>query len=350
MTKLIRILAVLAVIQAILAIVLLAGGSGLQGPAPGKTLLAFSPDSVDKITLLGKDKARVVLQRRDGHWQTEDGFPADKYKVDRLLKKLAGLKAGLPVSTSESALTRFQLDDDGYQRKILLDSGGKTIASLTLGSGAGARKTHARAGDSHQVFSIALGTWDTPVKVDDWRDKTVLQIKKDSIEKLTADGFEVQRQKAEEKDDLTLWTASDLPEGKIINQKAINELVTRLGTLRFDKRLGNEAKPEYGLDKPALAFTVTADSKALTYRFGKHKDNSDYILKRSDRDDYFSIPGYTVDSLKQKVGKSAWLMDKPKAEKTSSEDKASSEPDANPPAAKPADPESSSPPTKADQP
>ena len=325
MTKTIRILAALAIVQAILAAVLLTSGNRLAGPAPGHPLLTFDPAGIDKIVIEDSHKARVVLQRHNGAWQTEDGFPADKYKAERLLKKLAGLKAGLPVSTSKDALGRFQLTDDDFQRRITLYSGSDTRGVLLLGNGAGARKTHARSGDSNQVVAIALGTYDTPVKTDDWRDKTVLQLKKDSIEKIAADGLTLTRKRDDKaaSDNLALWTADPLPEGKVVNLKAIDQLVARLSSLRFDQWLGREAKPEYGLDHPILEFDVTANGKTRHYAIGQRKEkdkkDGDYILKVSDRDDYFTLPGYTVDSLKQKIGKDAWLMDKP-AEPETTED------------------------------
>ena len=326
MKKAIRILAVLAVAQILLAALALSKHHGLSGPPPGKPLLSFDRAQIDQISLQGPGKAQpVVLTRKDGQWRTADGFPADSHKIERLLEKLSSLKAGLPVSTSAAALTRFKLDEAGFERKIELSAAGKPVATLLLGNGAGARKTHARRADSNQVVAVALGAYDLPLKTSDWQDKTLLQLNKDDIAGLRIGDLAVSRDESApaDADGLIAWkTDTSLPPGKILNQKAINEAVNALTTLRFSEVLDDKAA-NAALDNPVLSLEVTRKQGKRRYQLGKHKDQ--WVLKVSDRKERFKLPGYAATSLKEKCQRSHWLMDAPKPAETSKPENAAAD-------------------------
>ncbi len=317
MSKTLKILAALAAAQLILVAMLWMRGGELGGPAPGVALLAFEPDAIDHIVIADGDQ-QVTLERKDGAWRTGDGFPADRHKIQRLLDKLAALKAALPVATSKDALARFKLTDDDFERKIALGSSGNDIATLYLGNGAGARKTHARRGDDSRVFPIALGAYDAPAKTDDWQDKTLLQLKKADIQRLEADGLTLTRDDTAKSgpEQLSIWKSEQpLPTGKIVNQKTVNALLGKLASLRFEQVLGKENLPEYHLDKPDFTLSVGHKNGQRVYRFGKRDKLDLWVLKVSDREEYFQLPGYSVDPIKENIGENAWLMDKPQEQR-----------------------------------
>ena len=70
--------------------------------------------------------------------------------------------------------------------------------------------------------------------------------------------------------------------------------------------LGTEAKPEYGLDKPALTLSVTRKGgEKLEYRLGPTGKEGYAVLKSSARPEYFRVPGYTADALIKAAGTGA---------------------------------------------
>jgi len=336
MSKTIRLLAALALIQILLSVLAMTTRTTVSGPPPGKPLLSFERSAIDRITLEAHEngetaRKKIVLERHNGQWQTSNGFPADAHKIDRLLDKLAKLEAGLPVATSEAALERFRLDEQGFERRITLASHDQPAATFLLGSGAGARRAYARRGGDNAVVTVALGPYDLPVKPADWPDKTVLQLKKEAVQALTLGDLTVTRGN-EQPDGPTTWTTdARLEEGKTLNHKAIDEAVAALGTLRFEKVLGTENKPEYGLDQPALAFQVKTRDATLSWRLGKGKAGR--VLHVSNRKEYFKLADYTADSLMQKFSEKQWIMDEPHdAETNVSNDPSAREQTTEPPA------------------
>jgi len=315
MNKTIRILAVIAVAQLILTVTIWSGDSGLKGQGDKSTLLGFNKTEIDHI-FIKDDENEVSLNKKEGKWQTANAFPADQIKVDALLSTLENLKVGLPVTTSSSALQRFKVDDNDYERYVQLQTDSNTVAELYLGTGAGARQTHARNGEQETIYTVAIGSYDAPSKIEDWQDKNILHLDDKSVKAIELMGLKLLRDNAADKGSaLTLWKSEILPDNKLVNQAAINDSLQTLLSLRFDKVLGTEIKPEYGLEKPLLELKLVHKEGARHYKFGKLNDANDYVLKVSDRDEYFKITSYIGKPVIEKMTNDIWLMDKPETAK-----------------------------------
>ncbi|WP_456387846.1 DUF4340 domain-containing protein [Desulfolithobacter sp.] len=301
MKRPITLLAAVAILQVFLIAVTWMSDAGLREQITRTALLDFDPGQIDQITLTdGTDM--VVLEKKEGVWQTGDGFPADRTKVGNLLDRLAGLKTGMPVATSREALTRFRVDADDFERHLTLAANDKTVAELFVGTGAGARRSHVRAGDSEVVHAVALGSYDLPVSPESWYDKTILELDPDTITALRLGEIALTRSKNDD-DQMSAWTLSPADDTRKINQDAVNQAVTRIGALRLATILGRKQKAAYGLDAPVLEITVTTPDLERTYRFGRITDSDDYALSVSDRDEFFKIASYDatpiLDALKE---------------------------------------------------
>jgi hypothetical protein len=267
---------------------------------------------VDTLLIKDDEQKQIQLSKKDGQWQTPDGFPADQNKVTQLIDKLNGLKTALPVATSESAVKRFKVDEKDFIRHVTLQKGDQTLASLYVGNGAGARQSYVRSAKETAIYGLAIGRYDFPTTADSWQDKAVLQTDKDEITAVNLAELKLERDnQSTSSDSMIVWKTQSLPEGKVINQKAVNDALSPLSSLRFDKVLG---KQSYGLEKPGLSFSLTLKKGKRDYMFGKMKDQANYVLKVSDRTEYFQLPEYTVKPLIEKMDRNKWLMDIPKQE------------------------------------
>ncbi len=305
MTKTTRILAILAVVQVVIAAVLfMSSGNNLTASTQRAQLFEFENASVDKLVIKSKDES-VELVKGDGDdalWTTADDFPANQGKITGLLDKLKELKTSFPVATSESAYERFKLADDDFERHITLEQDGKALGSLYLGSGAGARRTHARYGDDPAVYALNIGAYDAPGELGEWLDKGVLQLKADALKTVTLGEVEVEKVDG-------VWKVNKLPAGKLLDQKAIDDCLSPLLSLRFDKLLGKEAKLDYGLEEPELALKLTHTDGEREFQIGKFKDGDHYVLKTSDRPEYLQLAAYAVKPLLEKLKTESWFID-----------------------------------------
>jgi hypothetical protein len=319
--KTISLLGALLVAQLLLAFGLSFAGPRLSGRAADKPLLSLGGGQVDRITIEGPDKAKVVLAKVGGAWQLPDqaGFPADTTRTETLLKTLEGLKEGMPVATTSDALARFKVADHRFERRVSLASGGQTLATLYFGTSPSMREIHARRAGQGDVHSVAFATYQVPAKAGDWEDKTVLQVPKKDIEAIDVVGLHISRlpppssplpsaaakvATASAANPTTPeaaqpeWQAGGLAKGQALNPEAADRLADLLAELRIGSVLGKDANPGYGMDKPVLDVTlIERGGRKVEYLLGKAKDGKSYTLKASTRDEYFGMPTYTAEPL-----------------------------------------------------
>lgn len=302
MKRAIQILAALLVLQVLLALALNHNASSLAASAVNTSLLAADSGNPDRLTIEGADNAKVALAKVNGVWQLPDeyNYPADNAKVTQLVDKLKGIKLGAAVATTAGALDRFKVAEKNFERRITLANGNKTT-TLYFGTSQSAREVHARRDDQKDVFAVDFSTYDVSAKTEDWEDKTVLHVPKDEIEGIEAAGLQLKQIAAVKNDKETAkptWQADGLKPGENIKNDAVDKLADSLANLSIDSVLGRDAKPDYGLDKPALKLTlVRKGGQRIDYQLGKMADGKAYALKTSARNEYFRLATYMAQPL-----------------------------------------------------
>lgn len=278
---------------------LLAGVLNLTGEEYGvfqaeEKLLSFDRQAVSGLRIEdGTDS--VVLKKQEGQWLLPESgdFPASQSSVQRLLDKLITLKKGWPVATTRSAARRFNVDKEQFERKLVLLSGDEAQATLYVGSSPGFRKVYVRPEDGDEVFAVDFNTWEAEANADSWIDKDILKLDDRLVERIEMPGLVLRREG-------NMLLVADLSEEEQNNEDGSHVLLDKLVQLRIQSLLGAEAKPEYRQDAPSLEIRVTyKDGEVLHYRFSKPEDATDYVLKRSDLDYYFTVADYTVNAIKE---------------------------------------------------
>lgn len=292
MQKTLRFLAVLLAAQLLLAVGLNLGGPRLAAHPVDAPLLDLAGKPVDRIILEGGEGESLLLSKDDNGWKLPEqaDFPADADKVTRLLERLQSLKHGLPVATSDTARTRFKVDEDAFERRIRLVSSGDTVATLYVGTSPGVRRGHVRRDGDDAIYAVEFASYDVPLKAEDWEDKTILAVPREEIASIQVAGLVLRPQGD------TGWAAEGLAGNETLNIEAAAELAEELSSLRIGAVLGREAQADYSLDEPALRLSFTRkDGETIDYQLGK-RDN-DYVLKATSREEYFRLPSYSGDAL-----------------------------------------------------
>jgi len=316
MSKHIRWLGILLAVQ-----LLMAGGFNLStlwpltqpGAAP---LVVVSQDHINRIVLEAPDHSKVTLVKERTNWTLPDleQFPADSNRVNRILEKITSSKTSPPVAITAGAKTRFKVDDEAFERRITLAENDKPLAILYVGSSPGLRRSYVRVGGNDAIFALELAAYDVPVQLSDWEDKTVLHLEKNDITALEIAGLRIEQaaQPASSPSSIQAdnqphpavtpptWEAKGLEAGRRLELKpdAVDKLTRLLADLSFEKVLGRDLSPEYGLEKPLLTIMLSRRTgDTLTYFLGKSSKNNDYTLKVSNRPEYFRLPSYRATAL-----------------------------------------------------
>lgn len=316
MRKTIRWLGILLAVQ-----LLMAGGFNLSTlwplTQPGATpLVAVSQDHINRLVLEGPDHSKVTLVREGTNWTLPDleQFPADSNRVNSVLEKITSSKTSTPIAVTAGAKARFKVDDEAFERRITLAENDKPLATLYLGSSPGLRRSYVRVGGNDAIFALELATYEVPVQLIDWEDKTILHLEKNDITALEVAGLRIEQtaQPASSPSSMQednqphravtapTWEMKGLEAGRHLELKsaAVDKLARVLADLNFEKVLGRDLSPEYGLEKPLLTIMLSQKTgDTLTYLLGKNPKNDDYTLKVSNRPEYFRLPSYRATAL-----------------------------------------------------
>jgi hypothetical protein len=293
MKRLINVLGVVLGLQVLLAVVLDIAGSGPGAIPSGHPLLHFDAKAVTRVSVAQPGKETLVLERKDGSWQLPalGGFPAAKLMVEDFLVKLGGLRERFPVATSAAAAKRFKVSPDAFERKVVLATGDKSLATLWLGDSPNFRRVYGRADGDDAIYDLELPAHEASADADGWTDKSYLDLKEDDITEVTLPGLQMQRKDGK-------WQVDGLAAGEQTNASQAESVAHHLAELSFVSVLGKEAKPEYKQDAPALTIAVTTKgAKPRSYVFSKPDKGTDYVLKTSNVPYYFEVADFTVKPL-----------------------------------------------------
>ena len=234
-----------------------------------KNLVRVEADIVDRITIEGADGNKIVLARSGESWVRKAGDkdqPINAAAAARLLSEVRGQQVAGFITDVATDLPKYGLDQPAVK--------------MTLSSYASENTAETKAGEK-PILSVFFGKTDGDIvyaKLDDepfvvsvpktildfamtdplsWQDLAIYKNKADEFTNL-----EIIR---EGQSTLTLERGKDKSwslakgDGKV-NQTNIQSLVNTLATLRAVRWIG-EAKPEHGLDKPALTVTFKTSGK-----------------------------------------------------------------------------------------
>ena len=279
--------------QILVAVGLSVGGRGSLSPAAlDSPLLAFDPKSVTAIRIEGGREAPVTLTKADQGWVIADlsDFPADGVKVDQLLDTLASLKRPLPIATSPEAQGRHKVADEGFERKVSLEAGDETVATLLLGDSPGFKRVFARPAGESEVYDLELALFDVSNRRDDWLARDSLRLGQEGIQRVSSGDWSLVKA-----DDTWVLDGAD----QAPDEQAVFRLLGRLANLSYRGVLGSEDRPEYNQANPTLELAVgLADGTERRYRISQPQDSKDFVLKVSDRPWYFKLSDFDLEGLK----------------------------------------------------
>lgn len=331
-------LAGLLAVQLIAASALGFATRGASGPAKEAPLVALSDHSLDRITIEGSDRSKVILAKAKDGWQLPElgDFPADTTRVKEFVAALGKLREGLPVATTRDAQSRFKVSDSDFTRRVTLGGAEKSFATLYFGTAPSMREIHVRRSDQSDVFSVEFASWQMPAKVSDWENKALLQIPVKDIAAIDVAGLHIVHAQAKAANGNgahashsesnssgsasggtavsasggtspgaakhgtvdASWQATGIGAGESLDETAAASLAGSLADLEFDRVLAGTPPADDGLASPALELTVTRrGGERVTYTIGKSRDGKTYTLKTSSRSEAFDLPSYTAEPL-----------------------------------------------------
>lgn len=159
-------------------------------PPPAQNLAAqFKLSEIKDQTaafVLKKDEESLTLKRESGTWKVGE-YEADKEKIENLFKALSNLKISGPVSRNQQNHSQFEVDEEKGLQVSFQDKDDQEIVSLIIGKpGPGYTSNYLRKPAQDEVY-LADANLNTllPLQAEDWRQKTIAKIDRQSVKKIT---------------------------------------------------------------------------------------------------------------------------------------------------------------------
>ncbi len=294
-----RLLGVVLGVQILLVAGTWLGGSARQAVGPREEpVLSWAPEEVTEVTIEG-DTGSVTLKRGDEGWVIArlNDLPAAGERIEDLLRSLHASRLGPAVGTTPSALKRFRVADEAYERRLRLRNQAGQAQVVYVGESAGPGRAYVRVQGQGTAHELGIRRYELGTRARDWAKKDLLHVDAGTLERL-------------EIGDLTLvaedggWTLADLEEGEKPDPDKVRRLIDRVTTINF-----SDVVPEKQARKGELLLTVRMRPKTgepVVHRVytrrppqgeDEPKEPKEYVLDSVGRPWVFLVPGYAVAPL-----------------------------------------------------
>ncbi len=145
--------------------------------------LSFSDEAIETFSITTGDTTDLVFIKEEGAWVLSSPVSAraDSLAVSRLIQNLAGLELETVVSTNPDRYEEYGVGPSAQQITVTMD---EESATLTVGRpGPDFQSAYVRLNEDPRVF-LTNGQLYLNREVDTWRDKTVIDLRPQTIEQL----------------------------------------------------------------------------------------------------------------------------------------------------------------------
>jgi len=144
---------------------------------------AVDADRVTSLQIDKPDGESVELVRAAGSWKLAQPlqYPANDQVVTASLRVLEALELADVISTNPANQGKYQVDSTGT--RIVAKAGDEVLLSAIVGANSpDYSHTYVRRTDAPEVYrAVGVLSYNFNKRVDDWRDKTILQLDQETI-------------------------------------------------------------------------------------------------------------------------------------------------------------------------
>lgn len=244
------------------------------------TLPQIESIDISKITslVLDKKEGQINFTKKEDAWLlTDKGYPADSSSVENMLNALKTLKLSALVS-QKGDLKRYELDD-ASRIFVKAMKGQEVIFEFTMGKTAPSfNHTFVMLADDKNIYHAAgsfRSSFDKAVA--DFRDKKVVEFKKESLKRLTIekDGLSktlVSKEEKKDNEEVSInWEAED---GTSVNGEVVSDLISAVSFLECDTYLEDSVKQALDTEPPLCRINLETDDKIQLNLFSTDKEGS----------------------------------------------------------------------------
>ncbi len=274
---------------------------GSRPPPPPFSLPAVKAEDANaiEITHLGNTLSLGRVSEKKWQLTSPKKADADPNAVDSVFTLFKDpLSSDMIAAQNPKDLVPYGLDDKG-KIHLVIKGGDKTLLDLEIGKSLSGGAAFFRPTGSKTVYRGKLGSRvRLEKKADDWRDKRILDFKKEDVAALElrsgSHSFSFTRtdKEAESKD--SVWTVIS-PAGMKLDSNQADSVARGLGALRANDLVDDPAQAAGAFDSPqAFASVKLEDGSSWSVTFGARKEDKKVWIRRDQDGAVFVVTETTM--------------------------------------------------------
>jgi len=275
-----RTLVFLLLALVVLVVVYLVINSARDVTYKAEVLFDVDTTKVDGIFIANKEDS-IRLRRAGAGWRLAEpvDYPAENRLVGDLLKKVCFMEIETLIARDTSKDSLYGLDTTAANVALL--HGADTLANLFLGKTSdNYRHTYCRRVGEDEVY-LVRGTFTGQLqrKAKDWRDKVIMEIDKELINRVD---YQYPHEKFSLVKEDTLWTLQSNGKSSPVDERTLNHTLSAISRFRtFDFVDGDSARA-VDFTVPELGLTITTEV-GDTYKLAlvpQDKEGNRYLVRK----------------------------------------------------------------------
>lgn len=269
---------------------------GFMKPAAPVSELSFSSftgETTEKVVIFKKGEEEKTLLRQNSGWSI-NSFEASQKSVDGLFETLSLLRVGTLVSKNKENFSDFGVGDDGALLSFSIN--GKEVAFMIGSRGSSLGSFYARKKDSANVYLVEGKLPDTlSQSVSFWRDKTVVKIPKDAIQKIEIVSATDPLLITQTEDGK--WQAENVGKKAVLDETTTKSMLESFDSLEGSDFLTPEQEAEFKKagGKTILRLFDGMNKKLAEIRF--LKKDSDWWATVDGQALFYTVPAYELSDI-----------------------------------------------------
>ncbi|PIR43415.1 hypothetical protein COV24_02645 [candidate division WWE3 bacterium CG10_big_fil_rev_8_21_14_0_10_32_10] len=247
--------------------------------------ISVKSDDVSKITITKTD-TQINIQKKENSWTIEN-FKADPDKINTLLTNLSNIKISKTASTNKDNFKDMGIGETGYKLKIFYTDKEKTY---NIGNSGYTPNSFFINLDGVDTVYLAEGNLNSSISSDIsfWRNKTVVDIPEDSIDKITVSGT---TSMVLTKDSKNVWRIN---EKEVPDDKNILNILSSLKATTF---LNEEEIKNFVNNKILYTINLENTKQSLATNLEVAEVDTLYYIKNLNTEEYFKVSKNLLDNL-----------------------------------------------------
>lgn len=254
---------------------------------------AFAENTTNKIVITKEGEEEKTITKENGTWKV-NGFDASQEEIEDFFSSLSELSIESLVSKNSENHASFEVTEESGTA-LVIEKGGLTSIFIIGKRGATFSSFYARTKESDNVYEVSGELRDKfSQSVTAWRDKTVVNIPKETIQKIeivskTSPLIAVKSEEA--------WNVERFGKKATPEETAINQLVGAFSPLEASGFLSEEEQKEFQIAKDKTIIRIFGSSETRIAEINLFEKDSDWWAGVDGKEVFYKIPSYKLSSI-----------------------------------------------------